>query len=136
MSVQRHPPESPREWLNRARSDLALAGSPGRDIYLEDLCFHAQQAAEKAVKALVLMYGVEFSYVHDIAQLMTLLEEAGQQVPDSIKEAERLTRFAVATRYPGLLPPISSGEHQETVVIAPEVVSWVEDILQDSEEQG
>lgn len=47
---ERHPTEDPREWLNRARSNLALARAKSPGIYLEDLCFHAQQAAEKAIK--------------------------------------------------------------------------------------
>jgi len=130
MSPQRHPPDSPEEWLNRARSDLALARTRGQDIYLEDLCFHAQQAVEKAVKALLLRRGVEFPYVHDIAQLMTLLEEAGQQVSVSVREAERLTRFAVAIRYPGMLPPVTLEEYQESVAIATQAVRWAEGIVQ------
>ncbi len=51
----RRPPDDPEEWLNRARSNLAQARL-GRqpEVYLEDLCFQAQQAAEKALKALLL----------------------------------------------------------------------------------
>lgn len=40
---ERFPPDDPREWLSRARSDLILAKAAGVGIYLEDLCFHAQQ---------------------------------------------------------------------------------------------
>ena len=47
---ERRPPDDPREWLNRARSNLALAKSLVPEAYLEDLCFEAQQAAEKAIK--------------------------------------------------------------------------------------
>ena len=44
-------PGSPDDWLRHARSDLALARSrKGRDVLYEHLCFHAQQAAEKAIK--------------------------------------------------------------------------------------
>jgi HEPN domain-containing protein len=57
---ERYPPEDPREWLNRAQSNLGLARVKGNDIYLEDLCFHAQQAAEKAIKALLIKRGIEF----------------------------------------------------------------------------
>jgi hypothetical protein len=41
-------PDNPRNWLARARSNLLLAGN-GRQkgVFLEDLCFEAQQAAEK-----------------------------------------------------------------------------------------
>ena len=50
---QRFPPDDPREWLNRARSDLGLARAAGELVYLEDLCFHAQQAVEKVVKGIL-----------------------------------------------------------------------------------
>ncbi len=48
---ERFPPDDPREWLNRAKSNLALAKNRVPGAYLEDLCFEAQQAAEKAIKA-------------------------------------------------------------------------------------
>jgi HEPN domain-containing protein len=48
MSPDRLPPDDPREWLNRARSNLARAKARIPEAYLEDLCFDAQQAAEKA----------------------------------------------------------------------------------------
>jgi len=124
---ERYPPDDPREWLNRARSDLVLARAAEADIYLEDLCFHAQQAAEKAVKALLIMYGIEFPYVHDIAQLLTLLERAGQEIPEPVRQAERLTRFAVFSRYPGVGPPVSHQEHAEAVNVAEAVVRWAEE---------
>ena len=62
MVPGRLPPDDPREWLNRARSSLAKAreGAAFPEIYLEDLCFDAQQAAEKAIKALLLHLGVGF----------------------------------------------------------------------------
>lgn len=88
---ERYPPEDPREWLNRAYSNIVLARTEGRGIYLEDLCFNVQQAAEKVVKALLIKHDVEFPYVHDIAELLTLLEMAGQKIPESVKQAERLT---------------------------------------------
>ena len=51
MGRKRRSPDDPREWLNRARSNLALARKMAPAIYLEDLCFDAQQAAEKGIKA-------------------------------------------------------------------------------------
>ena len=44
-----------RQWLVRARSDLTLACQDAPGILLEDLCYHAQQVAEKALKG-VLVY--------------------------------------------------------------------------------
>lgn len=111
MSVQ-HPPDDPREWLNRARSNLVLARAAEEGIYLEDLCFNLQQAAEKAIKALLIKHGVAFPYVHDIGELLILLEDIGQSVPEVIRQSARLTRFAVFTRYPGLAPPIGYEEYR------------------------
>jgi len=111
-----------------------VARAEGLGIYLEDLCFNAQQAAEKAIKALLIQHDVEFPYVHDLAGLLTLLERAGHEIPESIRQAERLTRFAVFTRYPGLAPPISCEEYQEALVFAEAVVRWAEEGLQS--EQG
>jgi HEPN domain-containing protein len=76
---ERYAPEDPREWLNRARSNLVLARMQGEGVYLEDLCFNTQQAVEKAIKALLIQRHIQFPYVHDIAELLTVLEEAGQE---------------------------------------------------------
>lgn len=132
---ERYPPEDPREWLNRARSNLMVARTEELGIYLEDLCFNAQQAAEKAIKALLIQHDVEFPYVHDLAELLTLLERAGREVPESIRQAERLTRFAVFARYPGLAPPTSREEYREALALAEAVVRWAEESLR-SEQDG
>jgi len=59
-----------------------------------------------------------------LAQLLTLLEEAGQRIPGGIREAERLTRFAVFTRYPGIAPPVREQAYEEALHIAGQVVRW------------
>ena len=85
---KRYPPDDPREWLNRARSNLGQAKAKRKGIYLEDLCFHAQQATEKAIKALLIKFNVDFPYVHDLAELLTLVEKAGLAVPEFVRQAE------------------------------------------------
>jgi HEPN domain-containing protein len=55
MTRKRLAPDDPRAWLNRARSNLACAQASIPGACLEDLCFNAQQAAEKAVKAVFLV---------------------------------------------------------------------------------
>ncbi len=126
---ERFPPDDPREWMNRARSNLVRAKSRIPGAYLEDLCFDAQQAAEKAIKAVMIARDIEFPYVHDLDRLFTLLEATGQGVPDEIHRAERLTRYATAARYPGMERPVSEQEHAEAVAIAEAVVRWAEERL-------
>ena len=87
--------------MSRARSNLVRAKSRIPGAYLEDLCFDAQRAAEKAIKAVMMACESSFPYVHDLDRLLTILESAGQRVPDEIHRAERLTRYATTTRYPG-----------------------------------
>ena len=70
MARKRFPPDDPREWLNRARSNLVLAQETNPDVYLEDNCFDAQQAAEKAIKAVFIHRGENFPYIHNLEDLL------------------------------------------------------------------
>ena len=125
-SPERFPPDDPREWLNRARSNLALAKNRVPDVYLEDLCFEAQQAAEKALKAVLMGRGVDFPYVHDLARLLSLLEAEGETISATVRKAGMLTPYALITRYPGIVRPLTEREHEEAVEIAEAVVRWAE----------
>ena len=124
---ERLSPDDPREWLNRARSNLALAKNRVPDTYLEDLCFEAQQAAEKAIKARMIKLDIEFPYVHDLARLLSLLEDAGESVPDIVRRAGELTPYAMFTRYPAPVRPVTEDEYRFAVDIAQAVVQWAEE---------
>ena len=124
---ERFPPDDPREWLNRARSNLALAKNRVPDAYLEDLCFEAQQAAEKAIKAVMIARKIEFPYVHDLARLLSLLDAVGESIPETVRRAEELTLYATEGRYPGLTNPAVESEYTEALAIAEAVVRWAEE---------
>ena len=124
---ERFPPDDPREWLNRARSNLAMARNRVPDAYLEDLCFEAQQAAEKAIKAVMISHEIDFPYVHNLALLLSMLEEDGETIPNQVRRATRLTPYAVDTRYPGLSNPVEEQEYVDAVEIAETVVRWAEE---------
>ncbi len=126
MPPERFGPEDPREWLNRARSNLARARALTPGAYFEELCFDAQQAAEKAIKAVLIKRGVAFPYVHDVNRLLDLVAQTGEPVPESLRPAARLTRFAVVTRYPWTGDAVTEEEHQQAVVAAEAVVRWAE----------
>ena len=126
---ERFPPDDPREWLNRARSSLAIAKSRVTGAYLEDLCFDAQQAAEKAIKAVLMFRDIDFPYSHDLVRLTTILEADGEQIPDTVRHAARLTRYAAHARYPGFEEPVSEQEYTEAVEMAEAVVRWAEERL-------
>lgn len=123
---ERFPPDDPREWLNRARSSLALAKSRVPDAYWEDLCFEAQQAAEKALKAVLLHRGIKFPYVHDLGRLLALLGEDRANLPTAVLQAGGLTRYAVVTRYPGAVRPLSEDDYRDALAVATAMLSWAE----------
>lgn len=123
---ERSAPDDPREWLNRARGNLARAKVLVPGGYLEDPCFDAQQAAEKAIKAVMIRRGIDFPYIHDLARLLMTLEARGQPIPEAIRGAARLTQYALHTRYPGFVEPVTETEYQEAIGIAETVVRWAE----------
>ncbi|MBM4040567.1 MAG: HEPN domain-containing protein [Planctomycetes bacterium] len=123
---QRLPPNDPREWLNRARSNLARAGATRGvpDVYLEDICFDAQQAAEKAIKAVVVSKGVDFPKIHDIADLLSLVSESGVPVPPEVAAAAELTDYAVVARYPSAVEPTTEEDCDAAIQAARAVFEW------------
>ena len=127
----RYEPDDPREWLNRARSNIATAQAikDADDIYLEDVCFHAQQAAEKAIKAVLVSRGVDFPRTHDIAKLLTLVGAAGVAVPDGIADAAGLTDYAVLTRYPAHGEPVTDEDCAEAIACAERVLGWAAPLI-------
>lgn len=131
MPRNRPTPGSPEDWLNRAKGDLALARAPLPEAgFYEDLCFHAQQAAEKALESVYVKHGWMFRYVHDLDELITGLKKHALQVPPSIEEAASLTPYAFEARYPSVAEPVTEEEHRSAVALAERVVEWAEKIVE------
>ena len=120
------PPEagSPEDWLRFAESDLEIAeaGASGR-VMLEMLCFHAQQAVEKSIKAVLLATGVEFPRTHNLKTLLELVPPAVPRPPD-LNRAAGLSDYAVVARYPGEHEPVTEDEYREALRLAEAVVRW------------
>ena len=66
-----------------------------------------------------------------MARLLTLLEESGEEIPEEVRQAENLTRYAVVTRYPGLVEPVTETHYQEAVANAEAVISWAEKVIEE-----
>ncbi len=116
------------EWLRRAKGNLALAQQPkAPEAFWEDYCFHAEQSAEKAIKAVLTLRGIDFPKSQDIAELLTLLGSA--DVPDALWDADSLTEYAFVIHYPGRKPPVSEEEYRRAVMLAEQVVQWAEGII-------
>lgn len=114
------------EWLRWASADLQVAKlTDDERIAPQIAAFHAQQAAEKALKALLVQQQIDFPRTHSIGVLLALLEEAGISGVQDLIDATGLTRYAVSTRYPGEEEPVGRAEAQEAAGLATRVFDWV-----------
>ena len=69
------------------------------DVPDDILGFHAQQAIEKRLKAVLASRGIDFERTHSISYLIALLERHGLDLPERRQQIEDLTPWAVAARY-------------------------------------
>jgi len=127
------PPEAPQpgsapDWLRYAVSDLELAKTSGvPNVMFESLCYHAQQCAEKALKAALVTYQIPVHRTHNIGLLLDLLSEH-TGIPGDIEEAAILTDYAVMCRYPGDVEPITEPEYERAVRLAEVVLVWAKQV--------
>ena len=101
-----------QDWLRFAQADYDSAkylyDSPLHPKPLEIICYHCQQAAEKAVKALIVYFGSRggMPKVHDISFLLGQIQhivkdEKQEEISDDLMDrAENLSKYGVAPRYP------------------------------------
>ncbi len=120
-----------RQWLAKADQDLhaaeaLLAVSPP---FLYPACFHAQQAAEKYLKALLTWHQVEFPKTHAIEQLLHLLSPVAPDVVSAVQEAADLTPYGVEVRYPSDEPEPDAPETLRSVELARRVREAVVPLL-------
>lgn len=124
-------PYTPENWLRYARSDLTLAQSFAAlpEVLLETFCFHAQQAAEKSLKAVLLQHNLTFPYTHDLSTLVTIIQNAGISWETSLNSVVDLTRYAVAGRYPNETEAPTVDEYHEAIAIAAHVFQWAQTLI-------
>jgi HEPN domain-containing protein len=120
------------DWFKQAERDLEQAEDSRRAGRHEWACFAAQQAAEKAVKALHLSLGQE-AWGHVVAVLLDELPEARRPRSDLIEKARILDNFYIPSRYPNSHPQGAPFEHygplhsEEAIRYAREIIAFVRD---------
>ena len=123
-------PNRSRDWLNQALKDLEHAEDSLRAGRHEWACFAAQQAAEKAVKALHLSLGQE-AWGHVVARLLQELPKTVSVPRTLIEKGRVLDNFYVPTRYPNSHPEGAPFEHygelqsKEALNYAREIIEFV-----------
>ncbi|MGH7151621.1 MAG: HEPN domain-containing protein [Planctomycetota bacterium] len=125
------PPEKPVDrWLRKAAEDLRVAeillksGDPA--IPYGAICFHAQQAAEKYLKGWLVSRGRPAPRTHSLLYLVSRAEGVDGRFRGLREIAERLTPFAVASRYPGDIPDPEEPEALKAIERAKAIRDFVE----------
>lgn len=116
-----------RGWLRRAAADLRaadvdLAADPA---LIGDAVFHCQQAAEKALKALLAWHDVPFRKTHDLAEIGQQCIGLDRSLEPVCRRAEALTTFAWIFRYPGELEEPSVEDAVSALALARDVYNSV-----------
>ena len=124
--------EAALDWLRHARSNLALARQPKpAEALWEHMAFAAQQAIEKAIKAVLVLQQIDFPRSHDIGELLGLLTDPRVAFPAPVPQADRLTDYATGARYPGHPDPVTEAEYREAVDLAEQFVRWAEKLIRE-----
>lgn len=116
-------------WIDHAEDDFNAAGKllRGKKPSIYGACFHAQQCAEKYMKAMLVVRGQRFPMTHDLVILNTLLGQAGADMNISEDLLELLSSYAVRARYSGETPELDDAK--EALKIAKEVRAFSRNFL-------
>ena len=123
-----------REWLSYAESDLGVAEHLFKTYYpkpLPIIGFHCQQAAEKAVKALIVLHGSQggMPKKHDIFLLLNQIKNMIDIDGKYYDYADILAPYGIAVRYPNEL--VLEDRHAEKAIrMANEFVEWAREIIE------
>ncbi len=120
-------PESTR-WLAYAQTDLDAAHALLRepDHYPRQVCFLAQQATEKALKAVLVLLEIEFPFTHDLDRLREMVP-IGWKVKMAFPNLYALSIWAVEARYPGDMPQVVEADARDALQTAEAVYQIIVD---------
>ena len=121
-----------RRWLAFADEDLRFAEhgfSVSRPVPYRLIAYHAQQCAEKHLKAYLVFHAIDFPYTHSLSRLLELCAEQASWA-EQLRDAEELTPYSITTRYPGEDEEVREDEARRAVKIAARVRQTVRTALE------
>jgi HEPN domain-containing protein len=110
--------------LDRAEGDMALVRLVSDDAGIPNsiVGFHAQQAVEKALKAVLAVSGVRYERTHALDYLIGLVEANGVPAPAGLAAAAELSPWAVEFRYETEdEPPLDRGA---ALALVQDILRW------------
>jgi HEPN domain-containing protein len=124
-------PDDPQSWVAKAENDLLNIRNnlASAKVPWDTVCFHAQQAAEKMLKALLVSQGRTLARTHDLVALLAEAVAAGHALESVEAECSLLAPYAVLLRYPAALPEPTEQEGRDAVAAAERVCARVRTVL-------
>lgn len=126
------PADRAARWQAHARLDRNAAERLAEELWLV-ACFHAQQASEKSLKALITYVAGDAVPAHAAQILLAALDDLSEPVPPSVAAAANaLDRFYISTRYPDALDfadaslVFTTDDARRAMEWADVVMGWVE----------
>lgn len=126
--------ERVKEWLTYAEMDLGVAKHLNETYHpkpLEIICYHCQQSAEKAIKALIIYHGAEggLPKKHNLSLLLSQIKNM-EDIPEKYYDyADILTPYGIAAKYPNELF-LEERHADQAIRFADEILSWVKNIIE------
>lgn len=122
------PSERAARWQAHARVDRVAAERLAEELWLV-ACFHAQQASEKSLKAVITFVSGDAMPTHAAQTLLRALADLGELVPgDVARAANALDRFYIPTRYPDALD-FADASLVFTTDDARRAISWADTVI-------
>ena len=124
-------PDDPGAWAAKARSDLLNIRNnlAAGDVPWDTVCFHAQQAAEKYLKAFLVSQGRTTTRTHDLVMLLAECRSTGTDLNILETDCLLLSRYGVVFRYPGPEEEPSEQDGREAIAAAERVQAAIEPLL-------
>jgi len=119
------------EWIKIAEEDLKFAklgNTLSSGVSYRIITFHSQQCAEKYLKGYLVYQGTDFPYTHNITMLLDLCSEIDSTY-EELRDAEILTSFATANRYPGEFRKLKKQDALKSIKLAEMVKAKVRKVL-------
>jgi len=118
--------------LVKARDDAGVVEAAAETARYADwiVGFHAQQAVEKAVKAVLAARNIEYPHTHNLRVLLTILADHQIELPSGADELPRLTPFSALLRYEAALATDPGAlDRAWALARVHSVLAWAEGLL-------
>ncbi len=124
-------PDDPSAWMDKADEDLLCIENNmvAARVPWELVAYHAQQAVEKTLKALLVRHRQDFPFTHDLVRLLNQCSGVFPSLAAHRAACRELNRCALPSRYPGDAPQVTEAEARHVVTEARRIVSEIRPLL-------